>query len=104
MNKNSNNKKNRNQNRNHNQPRRFSPSERALELLGYYQETLCMGYSEENWTTASRILRDIGYHVDLETHREIGSLMTDAYVNPTIQNVILGCEKIAIRLQSNLNR
>lgn len=106
MNKNNNNKKNRNQSRNHNhnQHRRFSPSDRALELLGVYQDTLCMGYSEETWTQATRILNEISLHVDLDTHRELGALMTDAYTDATIQNTILGCERVAIRLQTKTNR
>lgn len=100
MNKNNNNKKNRNNNRNYNHQRRFSPSDRALELLGVYQDTLCMGYSEEVWTQATRILNEISIHVDLDTHRELGSLMTDAYTNPAIQNTIVGCERVAIKLQT----
>ena len=104
MNKNNNNKKNRNQNRNHNQQRRFSPSDRALELLGVYQDTLCMGYSEETWTQATRILNEISMHVDLDTQRELGALMTDAYTDATIQNTILGCERVALNLQKTQTR
>lgn len=100
MNKNSKMNKNRNQNRNHNQ-RRVSPTDRALELLGVYQDTLCMGFSEETWTQAARILNEISLHVDLDTHRELGSLLTEAYTDATIQNTILGCERIALRLQTN---
>mgnify|MGYP006292095125 CR=1 FL=1 len=97
--KNNNNKKNnRNNNRNNNQ-RRVRPSDRALELLGYFQETLCMGFNEETWTQATRILNDMSPHIDLETHHELGSLMSTAYADATIQNVILGCEKVALRLQ-----
>lgn len=92
--------KNRNQNRNYNQ-RRVNPTDRALELLGVYQDTLCMGFSEETWTQAARILNEISLHVDLQTHRELGSLLTEAYTDATIQNTILGCERIAMRLQSN---
>lgn len=100
MNKNNNNKKNNRNNRNNNQ-RRVRPSDRALELLGYFQETLCMGFNDETWTHATRILNDMGQHIDLETQHELGSLMSTAYVDASIQNVILGCEKVALRLQQS---
>jgi hypothetical protein len=99
MNKNNNKKNNRN-NRNNNQ-RRVRPSDRALELLGYYQETLCMGFNDETWTQATRILNDMSQHIDLDTHHELASLMSTAYVDASIQNVILGCEKVALRLQQS---
>jgi len=97
--KQNNNKKN-NRNNNHNNQRRQRPSDRALELLGYYQETLCMGFSEENWTRATRILNDMSYNIDLATRHELGSLMSTAFSDPNIQNVILGCERVALRLQT----
>lgn len=105
MNKNSNFKKNRNssQNRNNN-ARRVSPTDRALELLGVYQDTLCMGFSEETWTQATRILNEISMHVDLDTHRELGALMTEAYTDANIQNTILGCERVALNLQKTQTR
>ena len=103
MNKNSKMNKNRNQNRNHNQ-RRVSPTDRALELLGVYQDTLCMGYSEETWTQAARILNELSMHVDLDTHRELGALMTEAYTDASIQNTILGCERVALNLQKTQTR
>jgi len=103
MNKNSKMNKNRNQNRNHNQ-RRVSPTDRALELLGVYQDTLCMGYSEETWTQAARILNELSMNVDLDTHRELGALMTEAYTDASIQNTILGCERVALNLQKTQTR
>lgn len=96
-------KKNRNQNRNNNQ-RRVSPTDRALELLGVYQDTLCMGYNEETWTQAARILNEISFHVDLDTHRQLGALMTEAYTDASIQNIILGCERVALDLQKTQTR
>jgi uncharacterized protein (DUF1800 family) len=98
--KNNNFKKNRNFNHNrNNNVRRISPSDRALELIAVYQETLCMGYNEETWTQAARILNELSMHIDLDTHRELGSLMTEAYTDGSLQSTILGCERITLNIQ-----
>jgi hypothetical protein len=98
--KNNNFKKNRNNNYNrNNNVRRVSPSDRALELIAVYQETLCMGYGEDTWTTAAQILREISWNVDADTYRELGSLMTEAYTDANLQSTILGCERIALNIQ-----
>lgn len=97
------NKNNQKKNRNNN-TWRVSPSEKALELLGLYQETLCMGYSEENWVRATRILNDMSRHISLEARHELGSLMSVAYTDPTIQDIILGCERVAMKMQSKKTR
>jgi len=98
--KNNNFKKNRNFNHNrNNNVRRISPSDRALELIAVYQETLCMGYNDETWTHAARILNELSMHIDLDMHRELGSLMTEAYTDSSLQSTILGCERIALNIQ-----
>ncbi len=91
---------NKNNNRKNRNNWRVNPTDKALELLGLYQETLCLGFSDENWTRATRILNDMSRHVDLETRHELGSVMALAYSDPTIQNVIVICERIANKLQA----
>lgn len=92
-------KKNRNNNN-----WRSKPSEKTLELLGIYQECLCMGYTDENWTRASRILKDMSRHVDLQTRHELGNIMSAAYGGLSIQNIIINCENVALRLQQSFSR
>lgn len=94
MAKNTNNKRNNNYRRN--QP---TPSERAIQLIGIYQNQLCSGYSEETWSRATAILQEIGTMVDLTTYRSLGNLMSEAYTSPNLQNVIMECDKIAGSLQ-----
>lgn len=94
----------RNMKSNNNYRRQTSPSERAVQLIGAYQNQLCLGYSDETWNKATSILLEIGTMVDLSTYSRLGSLMSEAFTNPDIQNVILECDRISASLQTKRMR
>lgn len=57
------------------------PSREVLKLIGLYSDTIKLGFSEENWTIAARILNDLSFMIPLDMKSELGSLMSHAYVD-----------------------
>ena len=80
---------------------RQMPSDIALELISEYQRHLCMGYDDDSWTTATRVLREIGKHVDLKTYHRLGSVMKSAFTHANITEIIGACEQVSLEIRKN---
>jgi len=78
---------------------RQTPSDLALELIPEYQRSLCMGYDDDSWTNASRVLREISKHVDLKTYHRLGAIMKGAFVYANITEIIAACEQVSLEIR-----
>lgn len=57
------------------------PNPNVVKMINYFGDILKLGYTDENWTEASRVLRDISVNVSQNTMGQLGTLWTEAYVN-----------------------
>ena len=64
------------------------PSDLILELIPDFQRNLCMGFDDNSWTYATRILGEISKHADLRTYQRLGGIMKNAYVHANITEII----------------
>jgi len=58
-----------------------NPNPHLVRMVTNFGDIMKLGYSEENWTEASRLLKDISLTVSQETMSELGSLWSESYVN-----------------------
>lgn len=58
-----------------------NPNPHLVRMVANFGDIMKLGYSEENWTEASRLLKDISLTVSQETMSELGSLWSESYVN-----------------------
>lgn len=75
------------------------PSDLALELITEYQRQLCVGYDDDSWTYATRILTEIGKHVDLKMYHRLGAIMKGAYTHADITEIISACEQVSVEIR-----
>ena len=63
------------------------PSREVMKLIGLYSDTVKLGFSEENWTMATRILNDLSYMIPLSMKSDLGDIMSYAYVDGNFSHV-----------------
>ena len=63
------------------------PSREVMKLIGLYSDTVKLGFSEENWTMATRILNDLSYMIPLSMKSDLGDIMSHAYVDGNFSHV-----------------
>lgn len=59
----------------------LTPNPHLVRMIANFGDLMKLGYSEEIWIEASRLLRDISSVVSQETMSELGNLWSDSYVN-----------------------
>ena len=63
------------------------PSREVLRLIGLYSDTVKLGFSDENWTMATRILNDLSYMIPLSMKSDLGDILSYAYVYGNFSHV-----------------
>jgi len=58
-----------------------------------------MGFDDDSWSHAVRVLREISKHVDLKTYHRLGSVMKSAFTHANIIEIIAGCEQVAMDIR-----
>jgi hypothetical protein len=76
------------------------PSREVLKLINLYADTVKLGFSEENWTMAARILNDLSYMIPLDMKSELGDLMAQSYVDCNFSYVDDRVSNVVDRLSS----
>ena len=67
----------------------------ALKLVGQFQEVVSLGFSEENWDTAARILWDFARLSEKRHVDALGDLMTEMYVYPSFARIQEVCDQVS---------
>ena len=70
-----------------------------MNLVNYYCDTLLLGYTEENWTRASRYLQQLSGLIDLKSYTILGDLMSEMYAEPISKKVTTAKKFITKQLQ-----
>ncbi|MFA6049727.1 MAG: hypothetical protein WC761_00750 [Candidatus Paceibacterota bacterium] len=79
----------------YNRPVVDSHSAIGVKLIGQFQEVVSLGFSEENWDTAARILWDFARLADKKSVDALGNLMTEMYVYPSFTRIQEVCEQVS---------
>lgn len=56
-------------------------------MVHKFGDTLCLGYSPENWAKATDIIRDVDFLVDADISRAFGDMMAEAYTHLSFERV-----------------
>lgn len=76
------------------------PSREVLKLIGLYSDTVKLGFSDENWTMATRILNDLSYMIPLDMKSDLGDIMSYAYVDGNFSHVDSKVSEVVDRLST----
>ncbi len=58
----------------------ISSNPHVVRMINDFGDAIKLGFSEENWITVSRILKDISVNVSQHTMLELGNLWSYSYV------------------------
>lgn len=68
----------------------------TVRMINKFQEIVSLGYSDENWAHAAYILVEFGYTAEKAHVDSLGSLMTEAYVQPSFQRIQQVCNSVML--------
>lgn len=78
-----------------------SHSSIAIKLIVQFQEVISLGYSEENWTKATRILREFARYTEKTHVDSLGNLMTEMYTAPSFARIQEVCSQVSSNLMKH---
>lgn len=65
-----------------------------------FGDTLCLGYSPENWAKASDIIRDVDLLADQEIVVAFGDMISEAYTHLSYDRIEAGKKRILAMIES----
>lgn len=71
-----------------------SPNPIVFKMINHFSDLLKLGYTNDTWTEASMVLRDISRNVSQETMNDLGDLWSQAYVATDLVEIDRRVEKV----------
>ena len=71
-----------------------SPNPIVLKMINHFSDLVKLGYTNDTWTEASMVLRDISRNVSQETMNDLGELWSESYVTTDLVEIDRKIEKV----------
>ena len=73
----------------------------TVKMINHFGDLVKLGYTDENWTEISHLLREISIHVSQKTMTELGELWSASYTGNELNTVDEKINRILDTLSSN---